>query len=359
MVKRVFISYAHESKELSDLVLNFSDYLRLRGVDSEIDQYEESPPEGWPKWMSRQIQQADYVLVVCSALFYERYNDCSGVSSGLGVKWETNLISQQLYELNSNNTKFIPILFEDKSKDYIPLPLRAYTHYCINDDNVDEKEKLTNRLLGISKSKRPALGSAYVKDEITPLDSKERKTLFIGDLINRDLWKEADWQGMAFGFMSNKLPVFGFMFSNEQYGNQIFKNLKENLGDYDQNARLRICVVENVSEKNPFYYRVHISSDWKFFHNEIKRLKVDQASILIGSQIQEIQSQSNQGLLLFKEYYEKHKKYYITNLKKNGETNPVPNLDNLICLDRIEFREKKDIINNNNDLDIVCFPDEI
>ncbi|MFT5505169.1 MAG: hypothetical protein ACI845_003978 [Gammaproteobacteria bacterium] len=49
MTKRVFISYAHESEELSDSVLNPSNYLRSQGVDSEIDQYEEAPPEGWPK----------------------------------------------------------------------------------------------------------------------------------------------------------------------------------------------------------------------------------------------------------------------------------------------------------------------
>lgn len=46
MTKKVFISYAHESTELSDSVLQFSNYLRSQGIDSEIDQYEESPPEG-------------------------------------------------------------------------------------------------------------------------------------------------------------------------------------------------------------------------------------------------------------------------------------------------------------------------
>ncbi|HCG5919274.1 TPA: TIR domain-containing protein [Vibrio parahaemolyticus] len=128
MTKKVFISYAHESEELSDSVLQFSNYLRSQGIDSEIDQYEESPPEGWPKWMMRQVQEADYVLVVCSRLFYERANDFSGSNQGSGVKWETNLILQQLYNLNTNNTKFIPIVFERASLDYIPLPLQPYTH---------------------------------------------------------------------------------------------------------------------------------------------------------------------------------------------------------------------------------------
>ena len=103
---KVFISYAHESTELANTVLGLSDYLRSQGIDAEIDQYEESPPEGWPKWMMRQVQEAEYVLIVCSKLFYDRANDFTGKDEGLGVKWETSLILQQLYESNTNNTKF-------------------------------------------------------------------------------------------------------------------------------------------------------------------------------------------------------------------------------------------------------------
>ena len=43
---KVFISYAHAGKKLADDVLNFSNYLRSRGIDAEIDQYEEAPPQG-------------------------------------------------------------------------------------------------------------------------------------------------------------------------------------------------------------------------------------------------------------------------------------------------------------------------
>jgi hypothetical protein len=67
---KVFISYAHESAELSNNVLEFSNLLRKKGIDSEIDQYEEAPAEGWPKWMMRQVQQADFVLVCCSKFFF-------------------------------------------------------------------------------------------------------------------------------------------------------------------------------------------------------------------------------------------------------------------------------------------------
>lgn len=66
MANKVFISYAHQSEPLSNDVLELSNSLRAKGVGSEIDQYEELPQEGWPKWMMRQVQESDFV---CCLLF--------------------------------------------------------------------------------------------------------------------------------------------------------------------------------------------------------------------------------------------------------------------------------------------------
>ena len=45
---RVFISYSHDSNAHADRVLALSDRLRRDGIDATVDQYELSPPEGWP-----------------------------------------------------------------------------------------------------------------------------------------------------------------------------------------------------------------------------------------------------------------------------------------------------------------------
>jgi len=47
---KVFISYSHDSPEHADKVLAFANKLRSEGIDAVLDQYEESPPEGWPMW---------------------------------------------------------------------------------------------------------------------------------------------------------------------------------------------------------------------------------------------------------------------------------------------------------------------
>jgi hypothetical protein len=53
---KVFISYSHDTVEHQDRVLGFALRLRADGIDAEVDQYNTSPPEGWPLWCERQIE---------------------------------------------------------------------------------------------------------------------------------------------------------------------------------------------------------------------------------------------------------------------------------------------------------------
>lgn len=66
---RVFISYSHDSEEHAVRVLALADRLRTEGIEAILDQYEMSPPEGWPRWMDRQVRDADVVVMVCTETF--------------------------------------------------------------------------------------------------------------------------------------------------------------------------------------------------------------------------------------------------------------------------------------------------
>jgi hypothetical protein len=56
----VFISYSHDSPEHVDRVRAFANQLRRDGIDCTLDQYKESPPEGWPEWTDRHIAKSDF-----------------------------------------------------------------------------------------------------------------------------------------------------------------------------------------------------------------------------------------------------------------------------------------------------------
>lgn len=358
MAVKVFISYAHESVELSNSVLEFSNFLRGKGIDSEIDQYEESPVEGWPKWMMRQVQQADFVLVFCSQLFYKRANDFSGADDGLGVKWETSLILQQLYALNTNNSKFIPIIFDKESKEYIPLPLQPYTYYQVSDDS--SKQRLIDRLSGVRKSKRPPLGEEPIIEEKTDeLKPKERKSMFVSSIIDVDLWNEAKWSGMAFvsdPSLQNP-PIACFMFANEEAGEKIFQNLKKDFGHIDSQEEIRLCFIEGISPRAPRDYKVHLGSSMDALIKKISDYGIEKDSSLIATitRFHEMNPPSNpSSLTVFKHSYSHFKTFFITNaITKNGQLQP--SFSNLIQKNKVFFRKKAEVIKNRNDEDFVVF----
>jgi hypothetical protein len=69
---QAFVSYSHDSQLHQQAVLGLTDRLRNHGVDAWLDQYEIAPPEGWPRWMIQQIEQARFVLLVCTENYYKR-----------------------------------------------------------------------------------------------------------------------------------------------------------------------------------------------------------------------------------------------------------------------------------------------
>jgi len=99
--EEVFISYSHDSVDYIKKVLTLSNQLRSEGIDCVLDQYESSPPEGWPRWMDSKIRNAKYVLLVCTETYYKRVMGEEEEGTGLGVKWEGNLIYQHFYDTGS------------------------------------------------------------------------------------------------------------------------------------------------------------------------------------------------------------------------------------------------------------------
>jgi len=128
---RVFISYSHDSKTHADRVLALAERLLAEGVDASIDQYIQSPPEGWPDWCEAQIREADFVLMVCTETYLRRVDRKEEAGKGRGVMWEARLIRQHLYDSGSVSSKFVPVLFADGSHDHVPTPVKGGSIYRV------------------------------------------------------------------------------------------------------------------------------------------------------------------------------------------------------------------------------------
>ena len=129
----VFLSYSHDSPQHKDAVLALWSRLRADGVNCTIDQLEQSPPEGWPKWCKRQIEASTFVLVICTETYLRRYDGKEAPKTGRGCTWEGHLIAQLLYNAQGQNTKFIPVIIRPQDEDFIPQELQSATFYLLDE----------------------------------------------------------------------------------------------------------------------------------------------------------------------------------------------------------------------------------
>ncbi|UIE39458.1 GUN4 domain-containing protein [Leptodesmis sichuanensis] len=121
---KVFISYSWDSKEHKDKVYHLAQALRDDGIDCTIDQFVQSP-DNWDRWMLDQIDESDFVLIVCTERYYRRYRGKEEVNKGLGVTWESTLIIGRLHDSQGRNPKFYPIFFDTPNLSIIPDGIRT------------------------------------------------------------------------------------------------------------------------------------------------------------------------------------------------------------------------------------------
>lgn len=155
---RIFISYAHDNTVHEQRALELADLLCSNYLDCNIDQYVENdnPEKGWPHWMSMNLQKSDFVLVIASKKYLERYSDEEKDGTGLGAKWESIITEGMIYNNDFKNMTFIPVFFSKDDQKYIPTFLNIFTHYDLSDER--SFGTLLKRLKGELKSKKPKLG---------------------------------------------------------------------------------------------------------------------------------------------------------------------------------------------------------
>jgi formylglycine-generating enzyme required for sulfatase activity/nucleoside phosphorylase len=167
---KVFISYSHnvQSPDYKDRMLTLANRLLEDGIDCNIDQYEESPPEGWQRWMLNQVDRADFVLIACSEEYDRRFRGNETYGKGKGATWEGGVIIQELYDAQGQNSKFIPITINPEEANFIPSSLRSATSYRLQND--DGYELLYRRLTNQPRNRKPQLGKLQT---LAPRDQKQ------------------------------------------------------------------------------------------------------------------------------------------------------------------------------------------
>jgi hypothetical protein len=141
----VFISYSHDSPLHRERVLAFAQKLREDGIDARLDRFVD-PPEGWARWTAKEIERADFVLAVCTAVYASRFlGGEPAVTEGRGSRWEALLLTQKIYERGGHNSHIIPILFDELGDEHIPAPLKGTRYYYMEASYESLYRRLTNQ----------------------------------------------------------------------------------------------------------------------------------------------------------------------------------------------------------------------
>ncbi len=177
MVK-VYISYI--SQEHKERVLELSNRLVVDGIDCLLDQYIESPPEGWPEWQRHQFEEADFVLAICTEFYARRYEDKEKAGMDLGVKGDSTRIKNYLNENKGKNYKVIPVCMERSDVANIPVSLQPFTRYVL--DIEGEYRRLYRRLTKQPLVIKPPLGVIKNGDERKPRKGAEHPFLWISEV---------------------------------------------------------------------------------------------------------------------------------------------------------------------------------
>jgi tetratricopeptide (TPR) repeat protein len=119
---RVFVSYAHDSAVHRHQVARLARVLSEQGVDVRLDTEAPGGRLDWAAWMDRQVDRADFVLVVASP-DYRTYGDGNGPEDGRrrNVRTEAALLRDRLVQDRDAWTrKVLPVVLPGGSADELP-----------------------------------------------------------------------------------------------------------------------------------------------------------------------------------------------------------------------------------------------
>jgi hypothetical protein len=129
----VFVSYSWDSDDHVRRVLSLAQSLRRGGVDVWADKFEQgSPRVGWPQWCYEQVAGADHVLVACTETYHLRVMRQDSPGAGRGATWEGMILTNAIYDQTGGQNKFIPIVFDEADKQYVPYFLHGQSVYNVS-----------------------------------------------------------------------------------------------------------------------------------------------------------------------------------------------------------------------------------
>lgn len=164
-LKKVFVSYAHESEEHKFQVLGLATFLRDTGIAAVLDLWATDARRDWSPWAIREMTDADFILVVASDR-YRSMGDGNGPNTEhRGVQTEAALLRDLVHGDRARwLPKILPVVLPGQSTAGIPLFLQPHTasHYLVDSFTTAGADELLRVILGQPGYIPPAVGPVPV-----------------------------------------------------------------------------------------------------------------------------------------------------------------------------------------------------
>ena len=112
--------------------------------------------------MDRNLDEAQFVVMVCTETYSRRVMGREEPGKGLGVRWEGSLIYNRIYNDKPSGSRFIPILLLPGSEPaHIPNPVQGHAYDRITTFDLTDPgfEAFFRHLTGQAPTPPPDIGT--------------------------------------------------------------------------------------------------------------------------------------------------------------------------------------------------------
>ncbi len=365
--KKVFISYSWTSE---DKVLELAQRLMSDGVEIVLDKWDLQPGQDKYIFMETSVSdpKIDKVLLICDKAYQEKANQRKG-----GVGNETLIISSKIYQ-STEQTKFIPIIFEfdEDNQPCLPNYIQSRIYINLSNDEIFEKEyeKLLRDIYEKPEHRKPALGKKPewldqeekdffpIRNLLKQLKQNENKTSKLS-ILNRQIIEIISNTLLSFGFKENEdITPYTYMQKIEEqkilrdllfdYIEVLIENnfeVEENITNLFEN--LYYSLKKNLAGRSAYQTNTNETLEffiWESFIGTIAILLYYKKYNIIYQIISHsYYDESNNQFYFYTEF-----RFYLNYLERSIKpTTEIPNRYSLSA-DIIVSREKKPIITKEN-----------
>ncbi|MCU0866303.1 MAG: SUMF1/EgtB/PvdO family nonheme iron enzyme [Planctomycetes bacterium] len=148
---RVFISYSRDTEAHTQAVYEFACGLRKQGLDARTDHFEAFVGD-WTSWMVRQVNESDWVLLVCTERYRRLFDE--ETTEARGVPFEAGLLRALAYRDNGGNRKCMLVALDAERVEFAPLLLQGAMAFALP----SQHDALRRALWGVPDGVMPPIG---------------------------------------------------------------------------------------------------------------------------------------------------------------------------------------------------------